>query len=133
MRKQLFNIIEPSDNLTTVEKIYDVFLMVCAIVVSLLPLTSKTTTSFYITLDAITTIIFIIDYFLRFITADYKLNQGKLSFVKYPFTFLAITDLIAILSSVLFWNNTFKLLKIIAWFAPFAYLNFFVIPKALIC
>ncbi len=74
MRKQLFNIIEPSDNLTTVEKIYDVF-MVCAIVVSLLPLTSKTTTSFYITLDAITTIIFIIDYFLRFITADYKLNQ----------------------------------------------------------
>ncbi|SFU69663.1 voltage-gated potassium channel [Streptococcus gallolyticus] len=46
MRKQLFNIIEPSDNLTTVEKIYDVF-MVCAIVVSLLPLTSKTTTSFY--------------------------------------------------------------------------------------
>lgn len=112
MRKQLFNIIEPSNNLTTIEKIYDVF-MVCTIVVSLLPLTSKTTTSFYLTLEAITTIIFIIDYFLRFITADYKLNQGKLSFVKYPFTFLAITDLIAILSSVFFWNNTFKLLKII--------------------
>ena len=91
MKKQLFDIIKPSDNLATIEKIYDVF-MVCAIVVSLLPLTNKTTTSFYITLDAITTIIFIIDYFLRSITADYKLNQGKLSFVKYPFTFLAITS-----------------------------------------
>lgn len=71
MRKQLFNIIEPSDNLTTIEKIYDVF-MIFTIVISLLPLTSKTTSSFYITLDAITTLIFIIDYLLRFITADYS-------------------------------------------------------------
>ncbi|MGT2781707.1 hypothetical protein [Streptococcus lutetiensis] len=49
MKKQLFDIIKPSDNLATIEKIYDVF-MVCTIVINLLPLTSKSTTSFYTTL-----------------------------------------------------------------------------------
>ena len=53
MKKQLFDIIKPSDNLATIEKIYDVFI-VCTIVINLLPLTSKSTTSFYITLDTIT-------------------------------------------------------------------------------
>ena len=52
MKKQLFDIIKPSDNLATIEKIYDVF-MVCTIVINLLPLTSKSTTSFYTTLDTI--------------------------------------------------------------------------------
>lgn len=52
MKKQLFDIIKPFDNLATIEKIYDVF-MVCTIVINLLPLTSKSTTSFYTTLDTI--------------------------------------------------------------------------------
>lgn len=52
MKKQLFDIIKPSDNQATIEKIYDVF-MVCTIVINLLPLTSKSTTSFYTTLDTI--------------------------------------------------------------------------------
>ncbi len=52
MKKQLFDIIKPSDNQATIEKIYDVF-MVCTIVINLLLLTSKSTTSFYTTLDTI--------------------------------------------------------------------------------
>lgn len=52
MKKKLFDIIKPSDNQATIEKIYDVF-MVCTIVINLLPLTSKSTTSFYTTLDTI--------------------------------------------------------------------------------
>ncbi|SDP19360.1 voltage-gated potassium channel [Streptococcus equinus] len=112
MRKKIYNIIEPTDNVTSIEKIYDLF-MVIVIIASLLPLTIKTHSSFYAHLENVTTIIFIIDYILRLITADFKLKQGKWSFVKYPFTFLAMTDLLAILSSLLFWNNTFRLLKII--------------------
>ena len=41
-------------------------------------------------LDFVSTIIFIIDYLLRLLTADYKLEKGKLSFLLYPFTFLAL-------------------------------------------
>ncbi|MFI3835533.1 ion transporter [Streptococcus equinus] len=112
MRKKIYDIIEPTKNVTTVEKIYDIF-MVIVIIASLLPLTIKTHSTFYAVLENVTTLIFIIDYVLRLMTADFKLKQGKISFIKYPFTFLAITDLVAILSSLLFWNNTFRLFKIV--------------------
>ena len=58
------------------------------------------------------TIIFIVDYVLRFITADYKLNKGKISFVLYPFTFMAIIDLLSILPSITLLNNGLRLFKI---------------------
>ena len=112
MRKKIYDIIEPTKNVTTVEKIYDIF-MVIVIIASLLPLTIKTHSTFYAVLENVTTLIFIIDYVLRLMTADFKLKQGKISFIEYPFTFLAITDLVAILSSLLFWNNTFRLFKIV--------------------
>lgn len=38
--------------------------------------------------------IFIADYILRLLTADFKLRKGEFSFIKYPFTFMAIVDLL---------------------------------------
>ena len=73
MRKKIYNIIEPTDNVTSIEKIYDLF-MVIVIIASLLPLTIKTHSTFYAHLENVTTIIFIIDYILRLITADFKLK-----------------------------------------------------------
>lgn len=58
-------------------------------------------------------IIFIIDYFLRWFTADYKYNKKSLiSFIRYPFGFFAIIDIISILPSISILNNGFKLLRI---------------------
>ena len=78
MRKKIYNIIEPTKNITTIEKIYDIF-MILVIIASLLPLTIKTHSTFYAILENVTTLIFIIDYLLRLMTADFKLKQGKIS------------------------------------------------------
>ena len=88
-RKTLFQIIEPHQKENAIEKAYDVF-MFLTIIVSLIPLTTKSHTGIFMWLDFVSTIIFVIDYLLRLLTADYKLEKGKLSFLLYPFTFLAL-------------------------------------------
>ena len=59
------------------------------------------------------TVVFIIDYILRLLTADYKLEKGKLSFLLYPLTFMALADLLCILSSLFLLNNSLRLFKIL--------------------
>ena len=111
-RKTLFQIIEPHQKENAIEKAYDV-LMFLTIIVSLIPLTTKSHTGIFMWLDFVSTIIFIIDYILRLLTADYKLEKGKLSFFLYPFTFLALADLLCILPSLFLLNNSLRLFKIL--------------------
>ena len=111
-RKTLFQIIEPHQKENAIEKAYDVFTFL-TIIVSLIPLTTKSHTGIFMWLDFVSTIIFIIDYLLRLLTADYKLEKGKLSFFLYPFTFLALADLLCILPSLFLLNNSLRLFKIL--------------------
>ncbi|WP_304949068.1 ion transporter [Streptococcus sinensis] len=111
-RKTLFQIIEPHQKENAIEKSYDV-LMFLTIIVSLIPLTTKSHTGIFMWLDFVSTIIFVIDYVLRLVTADYKLEKGKLSFFLYPFTFLALADLLCILPSLFLLNNSLRLFKIL--------------------
>ena len=114
-RKILFQIIEPHQKENAIEKAYDVF-MFLTIIVSLIPLTTKSHTGIFMWSDFVSTIIFIIDYILRLLTADYKLGKGKLSFFLYPFTFLALADLLCILPSLFLLNNSLRLFKILRVF-----------------
>ena len=111
-RKTLFQIIEPHQKENAIEKAYDV-LMFLTIIVSLIPLTTKSHTGIFMWLDFVSTVIFIVDYILRLLTADYKLGKGKLSFLLYPFTFLALADLFCILPSLFLLNNSLRLFKIL--------------------
>lgn len=112
MRKRIFEIIEVEKDGDTLSKVYDLFMM-GTIIVSLIPLLFKTDTPLFQIMDYVTTGIFILDYCLRICTADYKLNKGLLSFIRYPFTFMALIDLLSILPTFLtiFWH-ALKLLKI---------------------
>lgn len=112
MRQTIYEIIDSKDNDSTVGKCYNAF-MILTISFSLLPLTVKTDSEWKYNIDNITSLLFLIDYLLRFCTADFHLNKGKLSFLYYPFTPLAIIDLLCLSPSVLLWNNSLKLLKII--------------------
>ncbi len=58
---------------------------------------------------------FIIDHILRLLTADYKLEKGKISFLLYPFTFMALADLLCILPSLFLLNNSLRLFKFIRY------------------
>lgn len=111
MRKKLFLIIEPVNNDNKLSNIYD-FIMMVTIVISIVPLAFKETNIVFQWIDYITASIFILDYFLRLITADYKLNKSVASFFVYPITPMAIIDLVSILPSITVLNNGFKLLKL---------------------
>ena len=111
MRKRLFEIIEVAKENDRWSQAYD-FIMIFVIFLSLMPLTVKEQTPFLNVVDKITASIFVIDYLFRLITADFKLEKGKLSFVRYPFAFMAIVDLVSILPSVTFINNGFRVLKV---------------------
>lgn len=111
MRKKIYSIIEPIGNENKLSNIYD-FIMMTTIVVSIIPLAFKETNALFQWIDYITVSIFILDYFLRLLTADYKLEKSVASFFVYPLTPMAIIDLISILPSVTVLNSSFRLLKL---------------------
>lgn len=111
MRKALYEILETGENREKANKIYVVCMTIC-IICSLIPLAFKEETQLLQLIDKVTVTVFIIDYFLRLITADYKYNQGALSFIKYPFSPMAIIDLISILPSLTILNKAFKALRL---------------------
>lgn len=113
MREKLFKIIETNQDDNRYSNFYD-FTMMLVIVVSLIPLSFKETNDVFHIIEIFSTIIFIVDYLLRLITADYKLDiKHPSAFFIYPFTPMALIDLIAIISSFSFFNNGFRVLKII--------------------
>lgn len=119
MRKRIYEIIEISSDGDKVSFCYDM-LMMCAIIISIVPLAFKQPPSFFIYTDIVTTVLFIIDYILRLLTADYKLRKaGVVSFIKYPFTPWAIIDLVSILPTLTVLNSGFKLLRLFRIFRTF--------------
>lgn len=119
MRSKIYSIIESEKPLKNASNLYDYFMMI-VIFASLIPLAFKIEhTAFYI-LDKICVAVFIIDYFLRWITSDYKFNKKSVvSFIRYPFSIMAIIDLISILPSLTIINSGFKVLRVLRMIKAF--------------
>lgn len=111
MRKKIFNILDTNNDSNKISNVYDIIMMI-TIIISIIPLAFKQSNIVFEYIDYITVTIFIIDYLLRLLTADYKLKKSALSFVLYPVTPMAIIDLVSILPSVTFLNSGFRLLKL---------------------
>lgn len=113
MRKRIYEIIEIAGDGDKFSRIYDWF-MIFVIIVSIIPLTMKAPGGAWQTIDKICVTIFIIDYALRLVTADYKYDSTSvISFVRYPFSPMAIIDLVSILPSFILINKGFKLLRLL--------------------
>ena len=87
--------------------------MVLVILACLIPLWFKETNIALVVVDDICVVVFIIDYLMRWATADFKLKRGKASFFLYPFTPMAIIDLLSILPSFLPLNGSLRAIRII--------------------
>jgi len=111
MRERIYEIIELSKEDDKWSNYYDVFMMF-VIFASAIPLAFKTSNTAFYVIDIVTVFVFILDYLLRLITADYKMKCGMKSFLYYPFTPMAVIDLIAILPSLTVLNNSLKIFKI---------------------
>jgi voltage-gated potassium channel len=118
MRRRIFEIIEVSKDNDRVSAVYDAFMM-AVILLSIVPLAFVQSYPVFDYIDAMTAIIFIVDYLLRLWTADLKLKRGGKSFVLYIFTPMAIIDLISILPSMTLLNSGWRLLKIFRLFRTF--------------
>ena len=113
MRKRIYEIIEKSSGKDKLSRNYDLF-MIVIIFVSLLPLAFKEEYPAFYVLDKVAMVIFIIDYLLRWSTADYKFHDSSVkSFIKYPFSFMAIIDLVSILPSLSIISRGFKVLRVL--------------------
>ena len=111
MIKKIYDLFFNEENNNKTNIIYNV-LMILVIVISVFPLAFKESNLLFEIIDKITVSIFIVDYLLRWITAIEKYNKGVMSYIKYPFSFFAIIDLLSILPSFTFIASGFRLLKL---------------------
>ena len=111
MRKRIYEIIEPAKQGDTISLVYDIF-MIVAISVSIIPLMFVEENAVFRVIEQVTVTFFIIDYLLRWITADYRIEKKGLSFVLYPFSGWAIIDLLSILPGLSLIGKGFKILRI---------------------
>lgn len=111
MRLRIHEIITVAKKDDRASKIYD-YIMMAFIITSIIPLAFKQEPPAFLFVEYITTAVFIIDYLLREATADLHLQKGIASFFLYPFTFLAIVDLVAVLPSFLAISSGLKMLKL---------------------
>lgn len=111
-RKNIYDTIETGRN-SIISNIYD-WLMLLFIIISVIPLAFREQNIWFEWFDKVSVTAFIIDYLLRWLTADMRLpNRPKwVAFLTYPFTTMALVDLLSILPSVSVVNKTLKLFRI---------------------
>lgn len=111
MKKRLYNLLEGANLEGGRADIYDV-LMMLIIALSMIPLMVKETNACLIAIDWIVSVVFIVDYVLRWWTADLKWRKGPLSYAIHPFTPMAIIDLLSILPVFVGLSAGFRLLRL---------------------
>ena len=125
MRKRIFEIIELSQGDDRASSIYDSAMM-ALIVVSLIPLAFKAEYPVLAVLDKGCACVFVLDYLLRWVTADYRFaDHSAHAFIRYPLTFMALVDLLSILPSFTFINRGFKVLRLLRMFRALRVLRIF--------
>lgn len=115
MRKRIFEVIESASENDRLSNVYDIFMMI-VIIGSLIPLAFKEESTLFYIIDKMAVVIFILDYLLRLFTADYKVKKDKWSFFIYPFTPMAIIDLLCILPSLSIISGSIRILKVFRLF-----------------
>lgn len=111
-RKQLYDFVEAESD-TLITKLYE-WLMLIMIAISLVPLAFREQTLLFEWFDKVSVSFFILDYLLRWFTADFKMPYRKKwqAILLYPITPFAIVDLLSIVPSFTFFNRAFKLFRL---------------------
>ena len=113
MRSKIYEVIEVGSKDSRLCQIYDLIMMVM-IIANLIPLAFERPFPVLTVINYISVGVFIIDYLLRWFTADIKFkSMGWRAFIIYPFTPMAIVDIIAIVSSFPVLGGRIKLLKML--------------------
>ena len=112
VRQRLYNLLNGDEGLA----MWCGRVMTVLIIASLLPLCFKESSPILETIEYGCVLVFIVDYLARWVTADLKLRKGALSFVIYPFTPMAIIDLLSILPVFNALNDALRTLRVLRLF-----------------
>ncbi|MDE5694877.1 MAG: ion transporter [Alistipes sp.] len=111
LKTKIYDIIHKDEKHDFASRIYDLWMLVC-ILVSIVPLMFADTRPIFRITEIITVAAFIVDYAARWYTSPVQLKKGWASYAIYPFTPMAIVDLLSILPGLNLLGNTFKLLRL---------------------
>lgn len=124
MRKRIFEIIEVAEDYDRASAVYDATMM-ASILMSLIPLAFKESTPLLTFMDQAAACIFALDYAARLCMADLKLKKGAASFLLYPFTPLAVIDMLAILPTFTAVSASFRLVRLLRLIRTFRIFKMF--------
>lgn len=111
MRKKIFDIIEMDEHNELSSQLYDKF-MYTTIAISIIPLMFHSKNMVFSIVEYIVSFIFVVDYILRWITADFRSKKkGILPFLMYPFTIIAIIDLLSLLPTISLFNQSLRVFR----------------------
>lgn len=112
MLEKINSIIEPRRE-NKFSQFYD-WTMLIAIIIGIVPLMFRSQNKLFVCFDIFSSICFIIDYLLRWITFPLKFEKKKkwISILLYPITPMAIIDLLSILPIMNLLAPTFKIVRV---------------------
>lgn len=111
LQEKIYNLINRDRKGMWASRLYDWYMLVM-IIASIVPLMFVEDYPFFAITERVTVSAFIIDYALRWFTADIQLRRGAVSYLVYPFTPMAIVDLLSILPGLNLISPEFKLLRL---------------------
>lgn len=111
LQQRIYDLINRDRKGMWASRLYDWFMLIM-IVASITPLMFIDDYPIFKVIEIVTVIAFIIDYILRWSTANLQLKRGLLSYILYPFTPMAIIDLLSILPGLNLISPEFKLLRL---------------------
>lgn len=111
LQKQIYDLVNKDNKGMWASRIYDWFMLVM-ILVSIMPLMFLEDYPIFRITEIVTVTAFIFDYIARWYTANFTVKRGWLSYLIYPFTPMAIIDLLSILPGLNLISPSFKLLRL---------------------
>lgn len=123
LRERIYDIVTLAARTDKASTAYDVFLILVAII-SVSPILFQGETispqaqAIVQTIDVVTACILLFDYFLRWMTYDIRRREegkrdGWFSFLLYPFTPLAILDIVSLLPTIIMLGEAFGFLRLL--------------------
>lgn len=111
LQEKIYDLINRDQKGMLASRIYDWYMLVM-IIASIVPLMFIEDYPIFGIIEIVTVTAFIIDYILRWYTSDIQLKKGWISYLIYPFTPMAIIDLLSILPGLNLISPEFKLLRL---------------------
>ncbi len=131
-KRRVYEVIEVSHVGDISSRAYDI-LMTTAIIVGLVPLTFKGNNLYAMTIDVLTSVLFLIDYCARVYTADYKMGYKHWrAYVAYIFTPLAIFDFLSIVPVIYIFLPISSIIGLLRLFRIFRVLKLIRYSKTMI-